>query len=308
MPDGFSLNEVNNNALSASHSVRTTVNNSLKNKSTAFLSKNFPYFGYIGIKINDLPSFNLFSNNDDVVAQEYFWRGPDSHERTTLKVWSILSKKSRTTFDLGSYTGIFALSAAVSNPKSKIYALEAFNINYARILVNINCNKISNITVLNNAVSDHNRNVELRLKSGDFVLSTGGSISDKINCDFTFIKKVKCMTLENIIRKNKIKSLDLIKIDIEGHELVSLKAFEKSLFYHKPDLIIEVLPTSEGIELYDFLQSGGYNCYHIDEENNSLKLLSRTDVYSDYDSRNWFLTFKNTNDLKSIFRDQIILN
>ena len=85
------------------------------------LIKKFPYFGCIGVSINDLPTFNMFSNNDDTVAKAYYWGGKDSYEATTLKIWTKLSVKSRTTFDIGSYTGLFALSAAVSNPKSKIF-------------------------------------------------------------------------------------------------------------------------------------------------------------------------------------------
>ena len=114
------LNELNEKAVCISQLLKNSKSSPLKRESNGNLAKKFPYFGYIEINISDLPTFTMFSNNDDVVAQHYFWRGNDSYESTSLKIWAILSKKSRTIFDIGSYTGIFALSAAVSNKKSKI--------------------------------------------------------------------------------------------------------------------------------------------------------------------------------------------
>jgi FkbM family methyltransferase len=308
MPINWNLKDVNKKAVCMSSLLKTSTNIFLNLEPNANLSKEFPYFGYIEIKINDLPTFNMFSNNDDLVAQKYFWHGMNSYERTTLKIWSILSKKSRTTFDIGSYTGIFAISAAVSNPKSKIYAVEAFDMNYSRILVNIRCNNIGNIKVFNSAVSDNDQYVELRLRSGDGVLSTGGSISNNRNKDYALKKNVKSTTLEDLLLKNEISTLDLMKIDIEGYELVALKAFEKLLFLHKPDIIIEVLPSSDGNELYDFFLSGDYYCFYINEKQQSLHLISQVSNNTEPGSRNWFVTCKTKDELNILFKDKVIIN
>ena len=91
MPINWNLKDVNKKAVCMSSLLKTSTNIFLNLEPNANLSKEFPYFGYIEIKINDLPTFNMFSNNDDLVAQKYFWHGMNSYERTTLKIWSILS-------------------------------------------------------------------------------------------------------------------------------------------------------------------------------------------------------------------------
>ena len=92
------------------------------------------------------------------------------------------------------------------------------------------------IKIFNNAVSDNEeiqkifinkhdltssltkldkKNTYLNLKASLF----GGNIHDMISATHM----IKCIKLINLIKKNKIKNIDLLKIDTEGHELQVMK-------------------------------------------------------------------------------------
>jgi FkbM family methyltransferase len=102
--------------------------------------------------------------------------------------------------------------------------------------------KFRNIKVLNNAISNNEKmkniyinhhdltssltklnknNLYLKIKSKLF----GGNI-DKMISHFY---KVKTKRLSNIIKKEKLKKVDLLKIDTEGHELNVLIGLEKKI-------------------------------------------------------------------------------
>ena len=63
------------------------------------------------------------------------------------------------------------------------------------------------------------KNSYLNLKAKLF----GGDIHDMINDTLM----IKCIKLDNLLKKNKIKKIDLLKIDTEGHELQVMKGLGK---------------------------------------------------------------------------------
>ena len=67
---------------------------------------------------------------------------------------------------------------------------------------------------------NHN-NIFLKFKSKLFGVKSKDMIKKKV--------KVKIITLNNLLKKNKIKQLDLVKIDTEGHELQVLQGIGRSI-------------------------------------------------------------------------------
>ena len=67
---------------------------------------------------------------------------------------------------------------------------------------------------------NHDNNF-LKFKSKLFGVKSKNMIKKKV--------KVKIITLNNLLKKNKIKQLDLIKIDTEGHELQVLQGIGRSI-------------------------------------------------------------------------------
>jgi len=73
------------------------------------------------------------------------------------------------------------------------------------------------------------------------------------------VKKVKTETLEKVISKNNIESIDFLKIDTEGHDYFVLKGFPWQLEKLKPKAIICEFEDSKTLKLgYDYKEVGNY--------------------------------------------------
>jgi len=96
-----------------------------------------------------------------------------------------------------------------------------------------NCNK-PNIKLINKALSNTEKNV---------LFATGGrSEINQIVSDTQFLKKhwkhitIPAVTLDSL----NLTDVDLIKIDVEGHELSVVNGAEKTIKNNKPLIVIEI--------------------------------------------------------------------
>jgi FkbM family methyltransferase len=130
--------------------------------------------------------------------------------------------------DLGAYKGFWSLYFASKYPNSTILAIEANPTVFEILVENIKLNGFSNIVPINYAVADEEGEVEFFIPNNN---NLGGSrILDKKSFYLTegMIIRVKTKTLLNILLEHNIKSIDLLKIDIEGYEMKVLKKFFES--------------------------------------------------------------------------------
>ena len=84
------------------------------------------------------------------------------------------------------------------------------------------------------------------------------------------IDNAKEKTLDGYLSSNNIKSLDLIKLDVDGNELDVLGGAENVLKKIKPIIIMELAPDqydnkSDFIKVVNILVSAGYRYYSLDE-------------------------------------------
>lgn len=96
-----------------------------------------------------------------------------------------------------------------------------------------NCNK-SNIKVINKALSDSEKNVLFAIN--------GKSEINQIVSDKQFLKRywnhitVPAVTLDSL----NLCDIDIIKIDVEGHELAVVRGAEQTIKKNKPLIVIEI--------------------------------------------------------------------
>ena len=127
------------------------------------------------------------------------------------------TKIEENVLDLGGNCGILAIYLALKYPFLKIYSFEADPRTFEIYQENLKLNNLENHTNLqafNLAVtSDGN---DIFIDDSSFHHSGGNSVS-KIDTNNLGIK-VKSITLDNIIKEQKIKKIKYFKIDIEGSE------------------------------------------------------------------------------------------
>ena len=79
--------------------------------------------------------------NDDAVPLKYLWR--NKYENLSLNLWYDMTKKNGFFFDVGAHTGIYSIIGNLDKNENNIISIEAFYINYTRLLSNFKLNKIT---------------------------------------------------------------------------------------------------------------------------------------------------------------------
>jgi FkbM family methyltransferase len=149
-----------------------------------------------------------------------------------------LAMKEKETFvDVGANVGSYTLSAAkeYKDKGVKIIAIEAHPDNYRALCRNIQINNFGNVKTINKAVTDYKGNVTLydRSHDGSRVDSDLYSLYDKaflaqnnILHPGGNVLQLECDTLDNMLLDKRV---DVMKIDIEGAEVMALKGARNTL-------------------------------------------------------------------------------
>lgn len=169
-------------------------------------------------------------------------------------------------FDIGANVGYFSMIAASSNTKNLVFAFEPVKKNFDRARYNFDLNKLSNIKIFKNVVSNNNDVVNINIGN-----ERNWGMSSVVQHDFLSGEKeeVKSIVLDDFIKEQGVKKLDIVKIDVEGFELNVLKGMDNTIKELKPKILIEILDKNlnsngnSAEDIYSLLWSYGYKSYRI---------------------------------------------
>jgi FkbM family methyltransferase len=168
------------------------------------------------------------SDLDDWITLHGFIEGYDSEFSPS---WSLI-RPGGTVFDVGANIGIWTIGAA--RRAGKVHAFEPLESNFVRLESNVELNRASNIVARNLAVSD--RAGTLQFFPSPNTNSGVGLLAPKTwnvpTCE------VEATTLDDYCEHNEIRSVDVLKIDVEGAELLVLKGATRLLNSASPPAII----------------------------------------------------------------------
>lgn len=229
-----------------------------------YQKNNFPYFGFVDVVVGDT-DFVMFSANDDLVAMTFFWYGPDAYEPTSMRLWRERATSSRTILDIGAFSGVYALVAAYTNPGCAVHAMEAARRTYGRLLANMQINRLTQRVHCTNLAVSNDRGHETFMRfRGENILGIGDSFLAKDNVAAQASEeRVETIGLDTFCREREIEP-DLVKIDVEGAELLALDGMRDLLAARRAHLLIEVTPKTAP-EMANRLSEAGYTVYRVDE-------------------------------------------
>lgn len=244
--------------------------------------RDFPYRGFIEAQITGSQPFVMFSNYDDIVAQHYLFRGPDSFESFSLKLWSHLSRMSKVVYDVGAFTGVFSLVATHSNPDAKVIAFEPSLNTFVRLVTNVLANGMGGrIGTVKAALADKDGQMTLKHPAGIHCLGSEETLVDGRHESVWFQEDVRVMAGDQLSKHYASNArdfvievdpgaVDLIKIDVEGFELSVLRGMGDLLGERKPALLVECLSLAQFDEVFSFLQPKGYFFRFVDDGGNAV--------------------------------------
>ena len=182
-------------------------------------------------------SYYLYKNTR---PKDTFNIGVRTDDTTVLYAIEKILSSSNTTnsdsihcFDVGSFIGVITLMMSKTLQKNKkewkIHSFEPFQESFLRLQKNINLDAFNNNIILNNlAVSDTSGKKTLKAYPG-----TPGQnhidVSTLQNNDNIYHENVKVITLRDYMYENKIKHINICKIDTEGSDELVIKGLYEYL-------------------------------------------------------------------------------
>ena len=153
------------------------------------------------------------------------------YEKTTTVFFRETIKPGMNVVDIGAHIGYYTiLFSKLTGPTGQVYAFEADKDNFA--LLAENTKKRRNIILINKALADKNGEIEFYKINQ----STGCHSIVLPQSSYTKIS-VPSITLDSFAQSNRLKNIDVIKIDIEGGEPFAFQGME-TLFRENKNLII----------------------------------------------------------------------
>lgn len=176
------------------------------------------------------------------------WLGSYEFDKQQLFIESIAA--GNVVFDVGANVGYYTLLASqLVGPSGRVYSFEPLPRNLKYLREHIRINKLGNVDVLDEAVSDREGTVKFDDQAG----SATGSISDRGQLT------VKTVSLDDLVRTSVARRPQFIKIDVEGGEALVLRGAEKLLRESHPVIFLATHGAQVHAECVRFLQSCGYS-------------------------------------------------
>jgi FkbM family methyltransferase len=179
-------------------------------------------------------------------------------------------------FDVGSNIGSFVLIANKTIKQEQIFAFEPIPILNKRLKLIFPEANFRNIA-LSNAKSKTQFKIP-KINHTQFL--TRGTLNTNFvetNESGFDLLTVQTNTLDNFCIEENIKRIDVIKIDVEGHEYEVIKGALKSIEKYKPILIIEIEQRhhTEDISLIiNEIKNINYSCFYFDSKSFTLTELT----------------------------------
>jgi FkbM family methyltransferase len=180
------------------------------------------------------------------------WLG--SYELGKQTFFSRKVQAGHVVFDVGANVGFYTLLAAqLVGPTGKVVAFEpvARNLHYLREHLRLNC--ISDVIVIDAAVSDSDGEVNFDPSSNN---STGHFSSEGA-------LRVRTVRLDDIVFREHLPPPDCVKIDVEGAELMVLLGAERIIAQKKPLIFLATHSSRLHCECCNYLKSAGYRLLPI---------------------------------------------
>ncbi len=177
----------------------------------------------------------------------------DWFERDDMDLFRALIRKDDKILDLGANVGVYAVSAALRiNSKGAVVAVEPSKATFE--LLNKSASKFSNMTAIHAAVSDKAGKASLLLDEW--------SELNKLGTEQDQGEQVQVFSVDDIAERTGIERFDIIKMDVEGHELQALAGGKNVFRKNSPIVFYEVKHHSTpDFALISAFKDLGYDSY-----------------------------------------------
>ena len=177
-----------------------------------------------------------------------------------MEFWRDWIQPGMTVIDVGANVGVYTFSAARQvGSTGRVVAVEPFSGCVRCLRETCRINGLDWVTVCAGAASNHQGNACLSLNSASELNEL--AMRDQIPGEY---EEVACFTLDFLLEREKLRKVDIIKIDAEGHEMSVLVGCEQVLSEFSPVILYENIAGSHGSNqvVAEYLVSIGYTLFY----------------------------------------------
>lgn len=205
------------------------------------------------VAAGDLKGYKVLLN---LKKEKSRWLG--TYEPELQAALKVFIKPGMTIYDVGANIGYVTLMLAHhTGGNGKIFAFEALPTNVERIRTNIELNNLKNITVVSAAVMDKSEPVTFYVHDSVGMGKAAGSAGR-----FAEIYKeeitVAGITLDEFVFSHNNPAPSVVKMDIEGGEVLALPGMIRVLREFHPVMLLELHGPESEKTAWEILTSHGY--------------------------------------------------
>jgi FkbM family methyltransferase len=191
-------------------------------------------------------------------------------ERHSLRIWAHVSASAHEILDIGANTGIYSLLARANSPMATILAVEPIPVNADVLQANIDASS-ARVIVERIAMSDTDGVAVMYMLKDQLNYMT--SINDdryalhpEIVGDAEVVPiNVPIGTWKGLQKKYSLAGPDLIKIDVEGHEVSVVRSLQEYIAQRRPTILLEIIGSENAVAINKMFQGLDYVFISIDE-------------------------------------------
>lgn len=227
--------------------------------------------GEVEIKLKYAGKMKLVTSD---YIDRWLFTGADFEPQTVELIQKYLSKNDNF-LDIGANIGYFSLIASrVVGNGGIVYSFEPTPHTILRLKTNINLNNLSNIQIVEKAVSNKNGKSLFKIPS-DKIRNSGRSSMRDIE-ENNFEVTVETICLDSML--DSFKKIAMIKLDIEGAEGLALEGMINLINRDRPRIIMEL---SDGYlkqmgysaeKVICFLRNQRYKVYEVSNQEKEISL------------------------------------
>jgi FkbM family methyltransferase len=164
-----------------------------------------------------------------------------------------LVKPGQTVYDVGANIGFFTiLCSRLVGPQGRVYAFEPIPQNLVTLRHNIELNGLTNVVIVEKALSSSTGTAEMFVSpwSAFHSLNVDGATKQDNHGSEAGEISVETVTLDEFVQGDDVRTPDLLKIDVEGAELIVVEGMRETLRSAQPLLLCELHDTKLGYEAF----------------------------------------------------------
>lgn len=166
--------------------------------------------------------------------------------------------------DLGSHLGYLSLAMRRSAGKSgTIVAIDPISSNIQDTLKSFKKNKFRNVIGIACGAGDKSKILKADVyDDSDMANFSDSNFQPHIKAQATQTFQVK--TVDSMVREHKLKTVNFMKVDVEGYEVKALEGAMQTIKKYHPTILVEIHKDEYGANIFNRLSDLGYELSDMD--------------------------------------------